>query len=427
MIRALITLVVLAGIGGGAYWFLTRDTTAPDKVPTFVVAEDKLVRRVTAEGNLKAVKATPLTVPRTGGDMGMMKLAWLAPDGQHVKKGDVVVKFDRTEPEKRLRDSQADLEATSARLAAEQVKGKVAVAARDTAATLAQKELEQTRQFQTKDKEIYSRNQIIESEIDETLATARKDHAEKTKQVERNLSRSKANLIVVDQQKAKLAIQHAQKALEIMEVRAPHDGLFIVARNWRGEPRKVGDTLWPGQPVGELPLLEQMEAEVFVLEVDGSDLAAKLPAEVVIEARPDLVFEGKIKLVDKLAKPRIDDVPVQYFAVVIELAKTDPAIMKPGQRVRATLKLDEASALVVPRQAILSKDGKSFVYRRTPRGDFESVAVELGAATSGRIVVKSGLAAGDQIALRDPTRSLDQALGSGSAETAGPEAAGGGK
>lgn len=421
MIRALITLAILAGLGGAAYWFFAvRTGGEPNKVPTFVVAEDTLARRITAEGNLKAVKATPITVPRSGGNMGMMKVAWLAPDGQHVKQGDVVVRFDRSQPEKKLRDGQADLDAASARLAAEQVKGKVAVSARDTAATLAQQELEQTQQFQTKDREIYSRNQIIESEIDEKLATARKDHAEKTKQVERNLSRSKAGLIAVEQQKAKLAIQHAQKALESMEIRAPHDGLFVVARNWRGESRKVGDTLWPGQVVGELPLLEQMEAEVFVLEVDGSDLAEKLPAQIVIEARPELVFEGKIKLVDKLAKPRIDDVPVQYFAVTVELARTDPALMKPGQRVRATLQLDEARALVVPRQAIQNKDGKNFVYRRTARGDFESVAVELGAATSGRVAVTTGLVAGDQIALRDPTRSLDAALGSGSAESTGP-------
>ena len=55
---------------------------------------------------------------------------------------------------------------------------------------------------------------------------------------------------------------------------------------------------------------------MFVLEVDGSGLAEKQPAELVIEARPDITYKGKIKLVDKLAKPREPGVPVQYFAVV---------------------------------------------------------------------------------------------------------------
>ncbi|HSK04652.1 MAG TPA: hypothetical protein VK932_25555 [Kofleriaceae bacterium] len=426
MAGVLAALAVLAALGGGAWRYLRRGGDAgPGGVPTFVVAEDRLVRRVSAEGNLRAVKATPLIVPKTSG-FGAMKIAWLAPDGGIVKQGDVVVRFDRTGPEKQLADGRADLASANARLAAEQIKAGAAVAARDTAAKLASDELAQTRRFQSKDKEIFSRNQIIESELDEQLAAARKHHAEQTRSVERDLSRTKAGLIAVEQQKAELAINHARSALDSMEIRAPHGGIFVLQRNWRGEYPKVGQQMWPGQRVADIPLLEAMEAEVFVLEVDGSGLAEGQPAEVVIEARPETVHRGKVRLVDKLAKPRIDGVPIQYFAVVIELERTEPAVMKPGQRVRARLILDEERALVVPRQAVMSKDGKSVVYRRTARGELESVPVELGAATSGRVAVTKGLAAGDVIALRDPTRSVDQALGSGepAGAAAGPGAPG---
>jgi HlyD family secretion protein len=423
--RALGALAAAAVLGGGAWAYLRPGGSAePSGVPTAVVVEDRLVRRVNAEGNLRALKATPLIVPKTSAQ-GAMKVAWLAPDGGIVKQGDVVVRFDRSGPEKQLADGQADLASASARRRAEQIKAGAAVAARDTAAQLATEELDQTRRFQSKDKEIFSRNQIIESEIDEGLATARKRHAEQTKSVERDLSRSKVGLITVEQQKAELAINHAKSALESMEVRAPHGGIFVLQRNWRGEYPKIGQQMWPGQRVADIPLLETMEVEVFVLEVDGSGLAEKQRAEIVIEARPEIVYRGKVRLVDKLAKPRIDNVPIQYFAVVVELERTDPAVMKPGARVRARLILDEERALVVPRQAIFNKEGKSFVYRRTARGDFESAPVELGAATSGRVAVTRGLAAGDAIALRDPTRSIDQALGSGEpAGAAGPAAQG---
>jgi HlyD family secretion protein len=130
----------------------------------------------------------------------------------------------------------------------------------------------------------------------------------------------------------------------------------------------------------------------------------------VIEARPDVTFHGTIKLVDKLAQPRQNGSPVQYFGVTIALDKTDSAIMKPGQRVQATLVLDQEDAIVVPRQAVFTKESKSIVYRKTATG-FEPVTVELGAATAGRVVIKSGLSDGDAIALRDPTAKLD-ALGS---------------
>jgi HlyD family secretion protein len=425
MIRTLLVLAVLAGLGlaGGLYLRSKVGTAKTEEVPTFVVAQDTLVRRVVADGNLRAVKATPLTAPQSSGNGGPKKIAWLTPDGQRVKKGDVVVKFDATEPEKQLREGKADLESANARLAAERIKSKVAVEGRDATARLATDELEQTRKFQSKDKQIYSRNQIIESEIDETLAGARKEHAERTKEVERRLSQTKAGMIGVEQKTASVVIKHAQTALESMEIRAPHDGLFVLIRNWRGETPKLGDQLWPGQDVAEIPLLETMEAEVFVLELDGSGLKEGQPAEVVIEARPEVIHTGKIRLVDKLAKPRVEKVPIQYFAVVVELSTTDAAAMKPGQRVRATLKLDESSSLVVPRQAVFTKEGKSYVYRRTPRGDFEQVAIQLGTATAGRIAVTSGLAAGDRIALRDPTRSIDQTLSNEEPANAAPTGA----
>jgi HlyD family secretion protein len=426
MIRAAITIVVLGGIAAGVWWYLRGEAAAEDGVPTFVVVEDNLVRQVTAEGNLRAVKATPLTVPKTSGEWGGMKLAWLAQDGTHVKQGDVVVKFDRTDPEKKLVDGEADLASANARLAAEQIKNKTAVDARDSAAALARDELAARRKFQSTDKEIFSRHQIIESEIDDKLASAKQDHAEKTKQVERNLSRSKENLIAVEQQKARIAIAHAKTALESMEIRAPHAGIFVLQRNWRGETPKIGDQMWPSQTVAEIPLLDQMEVEVFVLEIDGSGLAEKQPAEIVIEARPEVTYKGKIRLVDKLAKPRVGGVPVQYFAVVVELDKTDATSMKPGQRVRAKLVLDQTRSLVVPRQAITNKDGKNYVFKRSASGEFEQVQVELGAATSGRVVVKQGLAAGDEIALRDPTRSVDQTLGSGTEPQPPPQSGGGG-
>ncbi len=83
--------------------------------------------------------------------------------------------------------------------------------------------------------------------------------------------------------------------------------------------------------------------------------------------------------------------------------------MKPGQRVRATLFLEQRKgALLVPRQALFDREGRTVVYRRdakTPGGNgFVPVEVKLGPSSLGRVVVDSGLHAGDVLAMRDPTR-----------------------
>lgn len=409
-------IAVLAGLGLATGRFLRGGGPASPSVTTYQVGKQKFTRRVTAEGNLRAVKATRLSAPRGSGGWGAMKIAWLAADGTYVKKGDPVVKFDPSEPEKQLRDGEADLDAADAKLAAETVKSREKIKQRESDAVLAQDELEQQKKFQNKDEEIFSRNQIIESQIDEGLAQAKEQHAQDAKRVEKHLSQSNAAVLAVERQKAQLAISHAKAELAEMEIDAPNDGIFVLRRSWRGELPKLGDSVWPGQDIAEIPLLDAMEAEVFVLEVDGTGLAEKQPAEIVIEARPDKTYAGKVRLVEKLAQPRQEGSPVQYFEVVVELDKTDREAMKPGQRVRATIVLDQEDAIVVPRQAVFERDSKSVVYKQTPKG-FEPVVVELGPATSGRVVIKTGLAAGDVIALRDPTRAVGQ--GSGSAAGSG--------
>jgi multidrug efflux pump subunit AcrA (membrane-fusion protein) len=53
------------------------------------------------------------------------------------------------------------------------------------------------------------------------------------------------------------------------------------------------------------------------------------------------------------------------------------------------------------------------VYRKKPEGGFEPVPVTLGPSGMGKVVIESGLAAGDRVALVDPTRSRDDAAGKG--------------
>jgi len=375
-------------------------------VPVHEVTAIDFKRRITAEGNLEAVVATPIAPPQGG--RGPMKLAWMVPDGTRVEKGQVIVRFDPTELEQQLERGQADLKAAEAKLGRERIGARSAEAGREATAALAALELETTRKFQSKDTEIFSRNEIIESQIDERLSTARLEHAGDARKIEERVSRSKIAAIQVERRRAELAIEQARAGLERLEVESPETGILVYQRDWRGNLPQVGQQVWPGHTFAEIPVLDEMEAEVFVLEVDGGGLAEGTPAQVVVEARPEVEYAAVVKKVGKLARPRQQEVPVQYFAVTLELERTDPEAMKPGQRVRATLILDKEDALVIPRQAVFDADGQTVVYRQVDGGAFEPVEVTLGAGTPGRVVVEQGLEPGDRIALRDPTRRAGQ-------------------
>jgi multidrug efflux pump subunit AcrA (membrane-fusion protein) len=162
-----------------------------------------------------------------------------------------------------------------------------------------------------------------------------------------------------------------------------------------------------------------MQAKIYVLEADAGGLEQGVSAEVFLEAHPSRSYQTKVKSVSALAQRRNRRSPVQYFEVILELDRTDTELMKPGQRVRAVLFLEDLEDVIaIPRQAVIEeRDGDKLVYRRKGRG-FEPVEVELSATALGRVVISRGLDDGDVIALSDPTGQTEQAEPAG--QVSGP-------
>jgi multidrug efflux pump subunit AcrA (membrane-fusion protein) len=389
-------LVLLAILGAG----FVRSVDV-DPVATFEVRPGRFVREVEARGTLKAVKATPVLVPPESGRA--QKVAFLAKDGAFLKKGEVVVEFDPYDAQKEAADGQADLTAARAKIDKAKAEGTKNEQALGLDRDVAKQELDRAETFKLTDEGLFSRHQIIESQLDRDLFAARADVAGKKLDASGKLSSAERALGEIDAGKARLKLEVAEKGLRSLRIEAPHDGLLVLERNWRGETAFVGDTLWPGQKIAELPELTQLEAKVFVLEADGAGLKTGLKARLAIEGRPGEEHEATVSKVEPLAKTRDWQSPVKYFEATLSLARTLPEIMKPGQRVRAVVRLEEAEGvLAIPRGAVFEKDGKRVVYRREGRR-FVPVEIKIGRQSISRVVLDSGLGAGDVIALRDPT------------------------
>jgi HlyD family secretion protein len=389
----------------------------PSSVPTFTVAAVPFTRTVTADGVLKPVKTSVLSAPTEGREP--LLIAWMLDDGDPVKKGEAVVRFDSGEVVRRVADGASDRDAAQNKIEKERTLAQTTLHERDRTAGVTREEMESARALGKKDPRFFPRAEVIESEIDDKLFQERLDHAHAARTVETRLAQSKIDLAAIDRRKADLFHAQARATLDKLELRAPHDGTVVLQRwGFRGTLR-AGDRAFPGMRIAEVSTTEKMDAEVFVLEADAGGLAPGRAATVVLEAQPDVLWKARVKRVDPFPKPRQPEVPAQYFATVLEIdGKT--AGLRPGQRLHATIVLDEQpSALVVPRQAVFRRDNDTIVYRW--RGDrFESVPVKLGPGTVGRLVIASGVQPGDRLALRDPSRSAEEAI---SAPGAKPERA----
>ena len=396
LIAAGVAVLVIAALGAAA---ALRPTA--DEIATFKVEPSPFRRQVTADGTLKAVKATPVTTPNQANRP--LKIAWIETDGAVVRKGDVIVRFDPTDFENELLLGNEERATASNRLKRTNSDSSTTKTNLKRDAQQAESELEAARRYKFDDAEIFSRYQRIESEVDADLAGDKKQYAEEVLRVRETLSRTDLDLIAIEDRKADIRIRNAENGLQAIEIIAPYDGILVLQRDWRGEIPRVGSTQWRGSPIAEIPDLNQMKAEVFVLEADAAGLAVDQKAVVWLESDPTTKYTGKVTSLDKLARPRMRGVPVQYFGVTVSLDRTDVGRMKPGARVRAVLELENlASAFAIPRQAIFEKDGRKLVYRKRD-GRFEPVDIEISSSSAGRVVVTKGLEKGDELALRDPT------------------------
>jgi hypothetical protein len=377
-----------------ARWF------EPTATASATVRAGRFVREVEARGALKAVEVTAILVPQQM--RRSQRIAALAPDGATLRAGDLVVEFDPYDAQREQADGLNDLESARARIHKAGAEARKTRRSIEIDTDLARDELARAESFRLADEQVYSRHEIVESRLSRELAASRLELSGKRLTTSGRLSAAERDLGAIEAGKATLKLDQARKNLGALRLTAPHDGLFVLDRNWRGETAAVGDTLWPGQKIGELPDLSELEARVLVLEADGAGLREGLAARLTIEGRPGQEQQATVKRVDPLAKAVGWQSPVKYFEVVLSLARTDPAVMKPGQRVRAMVRLDAAdNVLVLPWAAVFERDGKRVVYRRQ-EGAFVPIEVTIGRQSISSVVIDNGLAAGDVVALRDP-------------------------
>jgi HlyD family secretion protein len=355
-----------------------------------------------AFGELQAAKSTPIVVSPES-RFALQTIAWMAPEYSMVKSGDIVIRLASTELPDLLRAEEAEVAKLRLEIAQKerQLEKEKADLAGQIAVTAIQRELADV--YAARDEMIYSRNKIIEDGIDlDYQKTRERYYEEERKQLEKRVA---AELQLLQSKLAahEVKIKQYRDQLSHLELRAPHDGMLIIRRQWNGEKYRVGMTAYSGLKLGELPDLEVMEAKIFVLESEAAGLKEGLPVTLRLDYEPGRPFSGKVAGIDTIAKPLTEDSPLKYFEVKVGLEATEPRLMKPGVQVKASIFVEKlAGVLAVPNQAIVYDGDKAFVLARA-RGRFQRTPVETGARSLTRTVITQGLSDGAQILLGSPT------------------------
>lgn len=391
-LRALVLFFVFVGIIG------TMSCSDSEKTAAAITIQKETFKIIIpAFGELDAVKSTPIMA--SAQVRGQQTIAWMTPENSQVKAGETVISMAATYYVDSLRTekfniARLDLEIQDKEKTLDKEK-------KDIQAQLALTEIEKqlAEIFAAKDEMIFSRNEIIESSINvEFLGTKTQHFQEKTKQLEKK-ALAELQLLKSKKKTLQVKVEQLQSALASLELKAPHDGILIYEKNWRGEKPRLGMSVWPGMKLAKLPDLDSMEAKVFVLESEAAGLKGDLAATLTLDSSPGLTFNGKVIGMDTIAKPLEENSPLKYFEVKISLEKTDRAIMKPGSQVKAAIfvrKLE--NVLAVPNQALFFNDGHTYV--NVMKGSkLEKRGVKTGDRSLTRTVITEGLTAGEKVVL----------------------------
>jgi RND family efflux transporter MFP subunit len=169
-------------------------------------------------------------------------------------------------------------------------------------------------------------------------------------------------------------------------VRSPLRG--VVAR--RGAVR--GAWVQAGTELFQIVDLSTVWALVDVPEAESARLRVGQRAAVTLAAYPGERFEGRVAFL----APSVNPVSRTLQARV---TLANPGLrLRPGLSGVATLRLDEAEALTVPRDAVVDTGESQHVFVAEAGGRFVPRRVALGAAAGGRVVVATGQREGERVA-----------------------------
>jgi HlyD family secretion protein len=399
--RVIIGVALVAAVAAAYVLFgsrlsslLPKATATGDEV---VIAPKTLVFGVDATGLLRATSVQNFGGPPMFGNYWNFQIVNLVAEGKQVKAGEQLITFEA----QRIRDdlqrfqneldqANKELEKTRTQIDLERQELKTKLAA-------AENNYEKLKLKQTRELGVESLIKIEEDRL--AFEQARREVEAIKERINWHDKSSEATyqIIVSKKARAENKVNEIKKGMENFQAKADRDGVVIYKTKWNGDKFRVGENVWMGQSILEIPELNTIIAEAFVPEVDIGKVKIGQRAEVTIDAFPDKVYSGSIKSVGTLVRPKAWDIPNKILDIQIALDKLDTSIMRPAMSVKAKVETSSIeNCLAVPLKAIRTTAEGSMVKVKTDQG-WREQRIKLGESNGAEVVIIEGLKAGDRI------------------------------
>lgn len=367
--KKLIAAVIVALIAIGAIIYLTSGKDAksgPSEVRTAQVVKGDLLIEVAASGTVTP-DVEVIVKSKAGGEITSFQFN----EGDLVKKGQAVVELDPSTELARKNQAEANLLMAKARAE------KASVALKDAGVKL-------ERHRRLYDDGIISRQELDDAQIVDLKA------------------QSDVKIAEAERFQMSEALKEAQERLDDTRIKAPFTGTILKKFVDRGQV--ISSTISSaseGTQIFSIANLDNIFVNAQVDEVDISRIKVAQRAAASVDSLPEKLFAG---VVERIAPKGKVDRTVTVFDVVIEITDPGKALLRPGMTATVKIFVDRVDGvLLVPREALKLKDGKTGVYVMKA-GEAQWVPVTPG-MTDGIITeVEADLSPGDEVVVSEIDR-----------------------
>ena len=346
----LVLLVSLTPVAG-----CTSDAGAEDvsSVVESGVTEGVFTDHILLTGEIEAAVADTVSVPRLPSWQTTLK--WLAEEGALVNEGERVAELDTASF---ASDLDSKIEARS------EAEEKLRQYTEETRAEIGEKEFDYLRRIKEHDvakmnagvpKEIVSLKEYEERQLAYERAKTELEKAKTLLEATRKSRAAEQQNLQLDLDEKRRQISIAERAIETMTLHAPSSGVFVLNEHpwFGGRKLEVGDNVWVGFPIAQIPDLSTLQVSAELFDVDDGRVKTGMPAKVVIDAFPGRTFDGTVNRVSSVAEEEGGRSLRRMFEVTVSLRDVEPNILRPGLSARVEVETRRIeNATIVPRHAI---------------------------------------------------------------------------
>lgn len=389
----------LAGTGIALMALVACSESVDRTPPVEIVVSAPLALQVRTQGELRAAKSTPLTVP--GSQWARRQLLWMLPEGSRVKQGEVIARFGAPQAQLDLKDARANLLRNALARQGKQAELQTGSARIDADLAQVDTDLGIASRYADADLDFFARNELLDAVQDQVFLGAKKGYLGWKR--DQTGERGAAELAVLDSQRAgqQQTAKTREEDLAALELTAPHDGVFMLSTDWSGDKPRIGAAVWAGNDFGTLPDASELEVQFALTQIDAAGVRVGAQVELYPLGRPDQVFTSEVSWVAAAAQAISRKNPIKYLRMrsKVDAAKAAELGLVPGQSLVArvyALRADEG--ISIPNIALIS-DGGDNVVEVWQQGERVRRPVELGERGVARTQVLEGLSPGDVVVL----------------------------